>query len=494
MKKIFKEKLLESIKSVLPITIVILIVGIIVGIPLVNASKPLFEDLLAFILGAISLIIGLAIFLMGSSTSMELIADKIGMFIAKRKKISVLVSLGFLIGFLITISEPDLGILAEQFPMDSLFLIAIIGLGVAILLVVGLLRIVFGFNIRYLIGIGYGIVILMAILIPLVNPNFNNFIPFSFDASGVTTGPMAVPFIIALGLGLCSSKGDNSDSFGLVGIASIGPIIAVMVMAIFSGDLAESPEAELGFFEYLFENAKSVLLAITPFVIFFIIFQIYSFKLPRKTVARIVFGFILTYIGLVVFITGAESGFVYMGKAIGEIIGKLDYSWVMIPLGMLFGAVVILAEPAVLVLNKQVEEASSNTISRKIMMIFLAIGVSFAIGLAMLKIYFKIPIVYFVIPGYVISFILTFFVPKKFIGIAYDSGGAVSGVLTSSFLITLALGFASALEANIFEFAFGLVALVAMMPILTIQLLGIFYMKKPSKQIASVEDEEIINL
>ncbi|MDR2828052.1 MAG: DUF1538 domain-containing protein [Acholeplasmatales bacterium] len=505
MKKIlnvFYQKLKESTKSILPSVVVIFLVSIFAKIPFFNTELPGYKDLFGFILCAILLIIGLSLFTIGANTSMISIAQKIGEAINKKRSIVFVIAIGAIIGLLITIAEPSLWVLSDQFPMSSIVLILVVAIGVAVFLVISLLRIIFQINMRIIIIVFYGLIFLAIFLIPLFKPEFASFIPFSFDASGVTTGPMAVPFIISIGMGLSGSRSDkksSEDAFGLVGVASIGPIISIIILGLSVSGLNNQETVALTVSDYFIKNLANVGIAIIPFVVFFFIFNFFAFHLDKKNILKISIGFLLTYVGLVIFLTGASGGFVSIGYQIGGIIAKLPYNWILIPLGLIFGFVVVAAEPSVIVLNEQVETISSGTITKKTMMLFMSIGVSIAIGLSITRILYKIPILWIIGPGYLSAVILSFFSPKVFTAIAFDSGGAVSGAMTSTFLTTFALGAAESLygtnDQSIFLYAFGLVALVAMTPIISIQILGLMYKFKLRKnKVVAVQDEEIIDL
>ena len=491
MNKILIEKIKESVQAVLPLTIVILIVLFTLG---ESSEIPIF------LAGALMLIIGLVVFGLGAAESMMFIAEEIGSYITRKRAIILLIIVGLSIGFLITISEPSLWVLGDQFDsvVPRLTLILSISIGVAIFLVIGLLRIIFQIKLNILLLILFGIIFILAAT-PLIPAEF---IPVAFDSGGVTTGPMAVPFIISLGLGIVStiSNGEREDSFGMVGIASIGPILAVFILGAISksGNQPNVGANEvMGLGEYFVQYLGDMGIAILPFILFFTIFQIFAFKMKKKKVVRVLVGFLLVYVGLVIFLSGASVGFMSIGNKLGRIIAGFDNSIWLILAGLVFGFVIVSAEPSVVVLVGQVEEVTDGRVSKKIMMPAMAIGVSAAIGLAMIRIVFEISIWYILLPGYIIALVLTFFVPKMFTAIAFDSGGAVSGALTSTFLVPFALGAAAALEytqSEILRFAFGLVAFVALAPLVTIQVLGLIFNIKSKRKIHDNQVDEIIEL
>lgn len=490
MNKVLVEKIKESLRAVLPLTIVVLIVLFALRVPI--------KDILNFTAGAVMLMIGLTIFGLGAKESMMYLAEDIGGYITKKRKLWFMVIVALTIGFLITISEPSVWVLGDQFDstIPKMTLILYISVGVAIFLAIAILRIVFQVRLNILLTVAFTALFVIAMFIP------GEFVPVAFDSGGVTTGPMAVPFIISLGLGVVStSSKDNKseDSFGMVGISSIGPILAVFILGlIYTPDYSEVVEESKNVFGYLLQYTKEMGIAILPFIAFFAVFQLFAFKYPKKKVIRVLIGFALTYVGLVIFLSGASVGFMSIGNFLGETIASFDNIWLLIPFGLLFGFVIVAAEPSVVVLVAQVQEVTDGRVSKKIMMPAMSIGVSVAIGLAMIRIVFDISIWYFLVPGYLIAIILTFFVPKMFTAIAFDSGGAVSGALTSTFLVPFALGAASVIYGNdqslTLRNAFGLVAFVAMAPLITIQILGLIFIIKDKKRISEIEKDEIIEM
>jgi hypothetical protein len=482
-------KIYESIKAVLPISIIILFISILIGID----GHTIFN----FLIGDFMLIIGLALFAIGSYSSTVTIAESIGEYIVKRRKLWVFILVAFLVGFLITIAEPALWVLADQFKsvISQPLLIIVVALGVGLFIVIGLVRILTQHKLPLIFTISYLILFLIAGLVAIWFDS--GFIPVAFDAGGVTTGAMAVPFIISLGFGISKARGDRSsdeDSFGLVGIASIGPIMAVLILGIFSQSTIPISDTSTTFIGYFLQNLYQMAIAILPFVLFFTVFQLITFRLNRKRVIKIGIAFGYTYVGLVLFLTGASAGLVKIGTMIGSYFGATDFQWLLIPLGMLFGFTVVAAEPSVVALNRQVEDVSAGAISRKLMMVALSIGVSIAIGLACLRVITGISIWWILIPGYTLTIILSFLTPKIFSAIAFDAGGAVSGAMTSAFLMPYALGASAAIGTNILTDAFGLVAFVAMAPLISIQLLGLIYKGKMKDINIMQPDDEIMEI
>ncbi len=471
------EKFLEALKAVLPI------LGIVLVLCLTIAPIPP-SVLVLFLFGAVLLVVGMMFFTLGAEMAMKPMGEQVGVAMTKSRKLGVMIGLGFLLGFLITISEPDLQVLAEQVPaIPNLTLILTVACGVGLFLVLALLRMLFGIALRDLLLICYAVVFLLAYFVP------KDFLAVAFDAGGVTTGPMTVPFIMALGVGIASIRSDKhatNDSFGLVALCSVGPILSVLILGLIytpTGSYEESlmPTAsdsvalgQLFFHEfptYIVEIAGSLL----PIILFFGVLQVVSLKLNRHNLMKIAVGLVYTYLGLVLFLTGVNVGFMPAGNYLGKIIASQSYRWVLVPISMLIGYFIVRAEPAVYVLNKQVEEITSGSISEKAMGYSLSIGVAISLGLAMIRVLTGISILWFMIPGYAIALGLSFFVPKIFTAIAFDSGGVASGPMTTTFLLPFAMGACEAVGGNIVTDAFGVVAMVAMTPLITIQVLGLVY-------------------
>ena len=474
-KQLFVEKGKEAVVSVLPITLIVAAICLFL-VPVDN------DLMLAFFIGSLMLIAGMALFTVGSDTSMSQIGSHMGARMTKSKKLWLIVAVSFLLGTFITISEPDLTVLATNVPsIDTTVLIVTVSVGVGLCLVLCMLRILFAIPLNRLLLILYGVLFLLSIF---VDPDF---LSVAFDSGGVTTGPMTVPFIMALGVGVASIRSDGhagQDSFGLVALCSVGPILAVMILSfIYSG----SPESsgytllqshahtvELGheYVHALPEYLKEVAVALLPIIVFFLIFQVISLRLPRVPFLRIVVGVLYTCIGLVLFLTGANVGFSSLGYVLGEKMAEPQFRYLLIPLAMLMGWFIINAEPAVHVLTKQVEDLSSGAISEKAIRLALSVAVAAANGLSMLRVITGMSIRWFLVPGYAIALALSFVVPPTFTAIAFDSGGVASGPLTATFMLPFAMGACAAVGGNIMSDAFGLVALVAMMPLITVQVLG----------------------
>lgn len=476
VKKIFGEKLSEALKAVMPIVGIVLVLCF--SIAPVSTSI-----LLCFLMGAAMIIVGMMFFTLGAELAMTPMGERVGAAMTRSKKLWFIVLLSFLLGFIVTISEPDLQVLAELVPsIPNMTIVLSVALGVGVFLVVAILRIFFSKPLPPILIILYLIVFIVARAVP------ESFWAVAFDSGGVTTGPMTVPFIMAFGIGVSSIRSDKhaaDDSFGLVALCSVGPILSVLIlgMAFEPDGSAYTPPAipdigtsralfdmfALGLPKYLHEIAVSLL----PIIVFFFIFQLTVLKLTKKNLLKILTGLVYTYIGLVLFLTGANVGFMPAGNYIGSVLADNSISWIIVPIAMLIGYFIVKAEPAVYVLNKQVEEITDGAISERMMGMALSIGVAISLGLAMIRVLTGISVMWFMIPGYVIALSISFFVPKIYTAIAFDSGGVASGPMTATFLLPLAQGACLAVGGNIVEDAFGVVAMVAMTPLITIQVLGL---------------------
>lgn len=480
------DKFQESLASVLPITIIVLLLCFTVA-PIPN------NMLVSFLMGAVLLIAGMAFFTLGADTAMTPIGTKVGSCITKSRKVWMIVFVSFLLGVIITISEPDLQVLANQVPnIPNAALIGTVALGVGIFLVIAMLRILFGISLNILLIGFYIVVFMLAMFVP------KNFWAVAFDSGGVTTGPMTVPFIMALGVGVSAIRSDRhagNDSFGLVALCSIGPILAVLVLGLLYPSEAaytpvEIPEMEnsqemiMLFVHGLPHYAKEVAIALAPIVAFFFLFNAFYIKMPKKPLISISVGLLFTYLGLLLFLTGVNVGFMPVGNYIGKMIGSKEFNWILLPIAMLIGYFIVKAEPAVHVLNKQVEDLTAGSIPARAMELSLSIGVASSLGLAMIRVLTGISVMYFLIPGYVLALGLSFFAPKIFTSIAFDSGGVASGPMTATFLLPFAMGACEAIGGpeRIVSDAFGVVAMVAMTPLITIQLLGVEYKFRTRKE------------
>lgn len=479
-----RQKFEESLKAVLPVAAIVLILSFTVA-PITPSI------LLCFLVGALMVMIGMMFFTLGAEMSMTPMGEKVGARMTQSKNILLIVVLSFILGVIITISEPDLQVLASQVPsVPNRVLILAVAVGVGIFLVAALLRMLIGIALPPMLTILYVIVFVLAFFVP------DSFQAIAFDSGGVTTGPMTVPFIMALGVGISSIRNDHhaaDDSFGLVALCSIGPILAVMILGLIynpSGaevaqasipEISDSVELAKLFARGIPAYIKEIAVSLLPIVVFFGLFQIFSLKLSGRTLGKIIVGLVYTYIGLVLFLAGANIGFMPAGNYLGQVMASESYRWILVPVGALIGYFIVKAEPAVYVLNHQVEELTDGAISANAIGTSLSVGVAVSVALAMIRVLTGIPILWFLIPGYAIAIGLSFFVPKIFTAIAFDSGGVASGPMTATFLLPLAQGACAAVGGNLVTDAFGVVAMVAMTPLITIQVLGMVYRIKQGR-------------
>ena len=492
LKEIMKEKLSEVVQAIVPVVAIVLILSVTV-VPMPT------HVVMVFFYGCILLMIGMVFFTIGAEQAMEPMGKQVGARITKTRRLSLILPLGFLLGFMITISEPDLQVLANQVQSipNSVLILSVSG-GVAFFLLMALIRMVTGIALQRLLLLFYGIAFALAFFAP------PDFLAVAFDSGGVTTGPMTVPFIMAFGVGVSTLRGtkqSSQDSFGLIALCSVGPIIAVLLLSlIFRPENADfspivvprvltSLQLSGMFLDALPDQIHEIAQAILPIAIFFGIFQLIFLHLEKKSLMRIFNGIIFTYIGLVLFLTGANVGFIPAGFDLGSILATLPYNWIIIPIGMLIGYFIIKAEPAVYVLMRQVEDITDGAISGTALQRSLSIGVAVSVGLAMVRVLTGIHLFYMLIPGYAIALLLSFVVPPVFTAIAFDSGGVASGPMTATFLLPFAMGACMTVGGNVVTDAFGVVTMVAMTPLIAIQCLGLAY-KLKAKQAPKPEGVE----
>lgn len=501
MNEKLKEKVKESLSSVLPITLIVLVLSITL-VPMEIGTLALF------LTGAVLLIVGMGFFQLGAEMSMTPLGEGVGKTLARREKVLLIILVTFALGTIITIAEPDLQVLANQVAsIPNSVLIWTVAVGVGIFLAIAVLRALLHLSLAKSLLITYALLFALTLFSP------KEFLAVAFDAGGVTTGPITVPFIMALGIGVStvrSAQGHGDDSFGLVALCSAGPILMVLLLGIFyhptdavytaveiapvvtTRDVAR--QFALGFPGY----AREVLLSILPIVAVFVLFQLLTRYYRRRQLLRTGVGFLYTVIGLILFLTGVNIGFTPVGNLLGSGLAASAYRWVLIPIGALIGYYIVKAEPAVQVLNKQVEDVTGGTVSQSMMNTALSIGVACAVMLSMVRVLTGISIYWILVPGYALALILARFVPSVFVGIAFDSGGVASGPMTSTFLLPLAMGACTALGGNVVTDAFGVVALVALAPPVAIQIMGVIYVYR-SKAVAQnkadlLSDDGVIDL
>ena len=504
--KELRSKIWEALISALPITAIVYVLALT---PMFDLNK---TELITFCIGAVLLVLGIGLFNLGADLAMTPMGTHVGAGLSKQRKLGLLLAVCFVLGMLITIAEPDLQVLAKQVSavMNGTLLIYAVGAGVGAFLLVAILRIVFRKTLSNILMLFYMFLFALALMLA-VNDNLN-LLPMAFDSGGVTTGPITVPFIMALGVGISSVLGDKrsqENSFGLVALCSVGPVLAVLVLGIFSRndltyqvpDYTVSNDILGSFLHTAGHTAQEVAIALGLIVVFFLICQFAFLKLPKRRLKKIALGVIFTYVGLVLFLTGVNVGFMPVGYKLGFQLAQGN-KWFLIGFGLVTGVLVVLAEPAIHVLNKQVEDVTGGFVTRKAMITGLCIGVGASIALSMVRIVFDFSLVYYIIPGYFISLALSLFVPPVYTAIAFDSGGVASGPMTSGFILPLAIGACVSLQGAdaVLRDAFGVVALVAMTPLITIQLLGFKAIvsnrvkeRKAMQKILDADDQQIIN-
>ncbi|MBQ7916217.1 MAG: DUF1538 domain-containing protein [Firmicutes bacterium] len=501
-----KENILESLSAVLPITCIVIALSSFL-VPLDTGA------VVMFFVGAILLILGMGMFQLGAEMAMSPLGEGVGIQVSKSKYLITVIFISLTMGVLITIAEPDLQVLSNQVPaVPNNTLIWTVAIGVGIFLAIAVMRIMLKIDLSNLLIYLYLGVLFISFFIP------KDFLAVAFDSGGVTTGPITVPFIMAFGIGLSSVRADKdaaNDSFGLVALSSVGPILAVMVLGLFyhpGGEVAYSPvtvptvntmqDVTQTFAKELPHYFAEVAISLLPIVGVFAIFQLATHRYQSRQRLRVIVGFIYTYVGLVLFLCGVNVGFAPVGTLLGRELAAIPQKWILIPIGMLIGYFIVKAEPAIQILNHQVQSVTNGLISSRSMNHCLSIGVAISIGLSMFRILTGIPIQWIIIPGYIIALVMSKFVPKIFVGIAFDSGGVASGPMTSTFLLPLCIGACEMLGGNVMTDAFGAVAMVALTPLIAIQIMGLAYKFKLKKQqtqiqpITSIPDDsdEIIEI
>ena len=478
MKSTFLKNLKESFFAILPITVIVLLLGVTIA-PL--SVVFIFQ----FLFCAAIMIVGMAFFSLGSEVSMRTIGEQIGSSLSRSKKLWWILLATFVLGLIVTIAEPDLSVLAQlATSIEPWVFILTVSVGVGLFLLLYVLKVFCNIPVAVLYLISYGLIFVLAPFVP------ENFIPLAFDSGSATTGAVSVPFLLSIGIGIAAVRGGNKaqdDSFGLIAMSSAGPIIAVMLIGIIlkPGDIATDVSTITepggifqmlgGFFQAIPSYILEVITILSPIVIVFILFQIFALKLPRLKIIKISIGLIYTFIGITLFLTAVSFGFMPIGQLFGSMLANLSYNWILIPIGGIIGLVIILAEPAVHILTKQIEVITAGTIKKKVMIIAFCIGVCLSLIVCMLRALYPFDLVWVVLPLYAISIILAFIIPPIFTGIAFDSGGVASGSVAATFVLPLMIGVVSALGGNVSMHAFGTLGIVACFPVLTVQVVGLIY-------------------
>lgn len=481
-------KFKESFFSIFPVVIIVLAIALF----FVDVPGPL---LVKFSISSILLFVGMSMFSLGADTAMIPIGQSIASGLTKTKKIWLLLLSCFVMGFIITIAEPDISALANQIPsMNKWLFIAVVGLGVGGCFMLGIIRILFKVRFRTIILVGYVICFVFLIFVP------KSFWALAFDASGVTTGAVSVPFIMSFGLGISAMRSTNeeeAEGFGLAAICSIGPILSVLIMGLFVGDVSVSPVLSGGTSSWasiphdiLVSFGGSFLssaLLLLPIVAIFLIFQFSMIKLSLTKVLKIFVGLVFVYFGISIFLAGVNSGFSELGTLIGQELAGGQFSYFLYPIAFLLGYVIVLAEPAILVFVDQVSRFSSNKLSKRAVRISMSLGVAISLVVAILRAEFEINILYFVLPVFGLSVLLSFYNQSLLNAISFDSGGVSSGIMSATFLLPFVEGVAIAFGSDPLLGAFGTIALIASMPILAVQSLGAIAKFSTSKYLTKLK-------
>ena len=494
-------KFREVLSAVAPVVILV----VILNFTLTPVPTELFFQ---FIIGALAIILGLAILLLGIDNGVLPFGEQMGLSFLKSNKIWYVVFVGFLLGFFVNIAEPDLQVLANEVTevmggfIPMMVILVTVSIGTGVMLASGITRIVKSFRLNILFMFVYGAIAVLSIFAS------SDMMAIGFDASGATTGALTTPLVLALSLGVASLKKDSrsseEDSFGLVGVMSTGAILGVLILNLFvktENVVPNLPERSVaaGILGPFAEAIPGVMLksfiALAPIVIMLFIFQRVKFHMPKRAFLKALFGFAYAYVGLVVFLTGVNAGFMNVGNIIGNGLAAYDNKAVLVGFGFFLGLLVILVEPAVYVLTQQIEDVTNGYIKRRTVLVTLSIGVAFAVSLAMLRIAVPgIQLWHYLVPGYIIALVLSFLAPKLFVGIAFDSGGVASGPMTATFVLALSQGASDAVEhSNILIDSFGVIAMVAMTPIIALQVLGLIYRVKAKKSLESIKSEVVAN-
>lgn len=482
----------EAISTIVPIVLIVMILSLFIPI---DATL-----LISFLISSVLLIVGSTLFTFGADLSMVIIGNKIGRDLVKSKKIWIILIVSLIIGTVVTIAEPDLMVLAEQLTsVPNLLLIVIISLGVGVCMLLASLRSLFGWNLNIMLMIGFIIIFALSFFVP------KDFIPVAFDSGGVTTGTMSIPFIMTLGIGLVANRIDKKsreNSFGLVALASTGPIIMVMLLGLLYKPVGGTEFDNTIYKTFEFSNYltqfgecfKDVIMAILPILVVFFIYQLITKNSSKREVHKILLGVVITIVGLTLFLVASNVGFMNMGYYIGEYFAENSLSYLLVPVIMIFAFFIAIAEPAVMILIDQVVEFTEGSISRNALKISLALGVSIAAGLSLIRVFTGTSFIYYAAIGYGIALLLMFFIPKIFTAIAFDAGGATGGSLTTAFLLPMAIGACVAIGGNVMTDAFGLASMVSLVPIITVEIVGLIYQIK-NRVIVRVDqlDDSIID-
>lgn len=485
--KNFLLKLKDSLIAVLPISVTVIVLALT---PLAKMDS---ITITGFVIGSVLLIFGMSLFTLGIDVAMQPMGELMGSGLMKTKKLWIILPVCFFIGFLVAFAEPGLTVLGNQLEaINTWMLLAVIGVGVGFFLLIAMLKTIFQLSLNKLIIIGYGLLFIVAIIMDVTGKGA--FLPFAFDSGGAVTGAITVPFIIAFGIGIAAIKANSKtdDSFGYISLCVIGAILPVMILGMITPssklDIAvDMPELNLvNFLTEIPLSLKNVAIPIVMIIAFFLVFQFTLLKMPKKKLFRMLIGMVYSFIGLAIFMTGLNSAFIPVGNLLGVLLAQHSFAWILIPIGMFVGFLIVAAEPSVYFLTTQVEQLSSGMIKKRSMLLTLMLGIGLAIGLAMIRVLTGISIWWFLAPGYIIAIVLSFITPKTFSAIAFDSGGVASGLMTASFLVPFAIGASGGLGGNILTDAFGLIAFVSMVPLVVVQIMGILAVNKSKRQTKNI--------
>lgn len=479
---LFTEKLKEVLTSILPIVVVFSILAIFL-------LKLPGEEIAMFIFCIILVVLGFTIFLTGVEVGINPMGAIIGKEIPKRRSRMFMILVVFTISFLVTIAEPDVSVFATQ--VHEMFssinpgtLTLCIAVGVAFFLIVAAFRIIYKLSLRAIITAGYVVVAIMTIV--LYATGNNEFIAIAFDSGGVTTGPVTVPVLLALGIGICSvgAKRNRMEGFGMIGLASIGPIIALLIMGLVSnttyaaGSESAPEELTIGLellWKEFVESARGVLIALLPLIAFFIVFKRVFLQHSWASIYYMVEAVAVAGIGVIIFLTGVYTGFMPVAIKLGVELATYE-PFLVIILGFVLGFLVAFAEPAVSILGDQVQRASRGMLPRKLIIMVISVGVAFLVALGMMKTVYDLNLIWIIIPGYVITIVLMWLGEKDMVGIAFDAGGVSTGPMSVAILSSIYVGLSSALYdgATAVINGFGLIALIALAPCLFLSALSVF--------------------
>lgn len=477
------KQLKEVTLSVLPICIIASILSLIMGV----ADG---GELAKFLFSGVMVIIGLTLFLTGVNIGLIPIGNKIGSAVTRSRSLLVIILVSFALGFIITVAEPDVQVLAHQvngvnplIPVKTLTYA--IGVGVGTFLTIGLLRTILHLPLKVVVFISYIIVFAIAFFID------EFFVSVAFDSGGATTGPLSVPFIMALGMGVAATRAKSEDGeFGYVALSSVGPVMAVLLLGLVFGSSAsagaEEVEEVLSLGAIMLSKMEEVGASLLPLIMVCLIAQVFFIKLPFHQMRRIILGILYSYIGLVLFMSGVDYSFSDMATGLGATLAETSPVLLVI-VGGVFGACVVLAEPAIWVLTEQVEDVSSGHIKRSTMMMTLSIAVAAAVVLGLVRTLFSLSIWYFLIPGYLVALAIIWKTPGLFSAIAFDSGGVATGPMSSTFILPYTIGAASVGAASSSAASFGMIGLIAMMPIVCVEVLGLIYGAKTKNKEGGAE-------